>query len=135
MRQWPVEPRSELLVRSSHSRVRSLLVASPVFAVACSATLAHSLVSVHLASEHLGEGAGWCTLPSAAVHVSVPFHAAGVRFVGCLLSPLVGFLVAFNPAVAGAPSYFDPDPWLLAVEFGDVVSCRDDVSLSWARVV
>ena len=42
------------------------------------------------------------------------------RFVGSLLGPLVGLLVAFNPAVAGATSYFDPDPWLLAAEFGDV---------------
>jgi len=41
--QWPVfelvEPRSELLVRSSHGRVRFLLVARPVFAVACSGEL------------------------------------------------------------------------------------------------
>jgi len=31
-----VEPRSELLVRLSHGRVRLLLVARPVFSVACS---------------------------------------------------------------------------------------------------
>ena len=68
----------------------------------------------------VGKGAGWCALPSTAAPVSVPFHAAGVRFVGGLLGQLVGALVAFNPAVAGATSYFDPDPWLLAAEFGDV---------------
>ena len=33
-----VEPRSQLLVRLSHGRVRLLLVTIPVFAVACSAS-------------------------------------------------------------------------------------------------
>jgi len=68
----------------------------------------------------VGEGAGWYALPSTAVNVSVPFHAAGVRFIGGLLGPFVGYFVAFDPAATGAPPYFDPDPWLLAGEFGDV---------------
>jgi len=70
-----------------------------------------------------------------SVNVSVPFHAAGVRFVGGLLGPLIGYFVAFDPVVAGAPPHFDPDPWLLAAEFGDVFPCRDGVSLSRARAM
>jgi len=135
-----VEPRSELLVRLSHGRVRLCLSLGRylLLLVLASCALNHLLASVHLASEHLrlmwarGQGGA---LPSTAVHVSVPFHAAGVRFVGGLLGPLVGFLVTSDPAVAVAPSYFDPDLWLLAAEFDDVFSFRDGVSLSWARVV
>jgi len=47
--------------------------------------------------------------------------ARGVWFVGGLLGLSVGFLVAFDPVVAGTLSYFDPDHWLLAAEFGDVL--------------
>jgi len=56
------------------------------------------------------EQGGALFLPTA-VNVSVPFHAAGVQFVGDLLGPPVGSLAAFDPAVAVAPSYFDLDLW------------------------
>ena len=136
-----VEPRSEPLVRLSHGRVRLLLVARPVFAVACSGELhldpfaGDCPLGLGALAFDVGEGAGWCVLPSTAVNVSVSFHAAGVRFVGGLLGPLVGYFVVFDPAVAGAPSHFDPDPWLLAAEFGDEFPYRNSVSLSWTRVV
>ena len=118
-----------------------MLVARPVFAVACSSELClDPLAGVcplgfRTLAFGVGEGAGWYALPSTAVNISVPFHAAGVRFIGGLLGPFVGYFVAFDPAVAGAPPCFDQDPWLLAAEFGDVFPCRDGVSLSWARVV
>jgi len=107
-----VEPRSELLVRLSRCRVRLLLVARPVFAVACSGELCIDPfagvcpLGLGALAFDVGEGAGWCALPSTAAPVSVPFHAAGVRFIGGLFGPLAG---AFDPAVARAPSYFDPD--------------------------
>jgi len=135
-----VEPHSELLVRSSHSRVQLLLTARPVFAVARSGELCLDSLTgdcplgLGALAFDVGEGAGRCALPYTAVHVSVPFHAAGVRII-VLLSPLVGFLVFFDPAVAGAPSYFGLDLWLLAAEFGDEFPYRNSVSLSWTRVV
>jgi len=106
-----VGPRSELLIRSIHGSLRLLLVARPVFAVACSGELCLDPpagvcpLGLRALAFDVGEGAGWCALPSGAVHVSVPFHAAGVRFVGDLLGPLVGgllgplvgFLVASDP--------------------------------------
>ena len=104
-----VEPRNELLVRMSHGHVRLLLVARPEFAVACFGELCldplAGVCPLGLGAHafDVGEGAGWCVLPSTAVNVSVSFHAAGVRFVGGLLGPLVGSFVAFGPVVAGAP--------------------------------
>jgi len=76
-----VEPCSELLVRLSHGRVRLLLVARPVFSVACSSELCLDPLagvcplSLGALAFDVGEGAGWCALPSIAVHVSVLFYA------------------------------------------------------------
>jgi len=77
----------------------SFLLARATVAFGFSLSLGRYLLLVVLATHLLttvglgalvfdvGEGAGWSTLPSTAVHVSVPFHVAGVRFVGGLLSP------------------------------------------------
>ena len=73
-----------------------MLVARPVFAVACSSELCLDPLAgvcplgLGALAFDVGEGTGWCALPSTAVNVSVPFHAGGVRFVGGLLCPLVG---------------------------------------------
>ena len=92
MRQWR---RSELLVRLSHGRVRLLLVARPVFAVACSRVVCP--LGLGALAFDVGEGAGWCALPFTAVHVSVPFHASGVRFVGGLLAHSSAFSLPSTP--------------------------------------
>ena len=92
-----VEPRSKLLVRLSHGHVRLLLVARPVFAVACSSELCLDPLGLGALAFDVGEGAGWCALPFTAVHVSVPFHASGVRFVGGLLAHSSAFSLPSTP--------------------------------------
>jgi len=56
------------------------------------------------------------------VLVVEPLHSVGVRFIGGLLGPLVGYLVAFDTVVARAPSDFDADAWFPGAERADIAS-------------
>jgi hypothetical protein len=64
-----------------------------------------------------------------------PLHSVGVRFVGGLLGPPVGDLVALNTLVARAPPNLDADTRFLGAEGGDVLSGLDRVYLAWIWVV
>jgi len=88
-----VEPRSELLVRSSHGRIRLLLVARPVFG--SGKLCLNPLVGVCRAvSFDVGEG----TVRS--MHVSVPFYVTPRVSGSTLLRFFFGFFLVYSSNLA-----------------------------------
>ena len=119
-----VEAGCQPLLASSHSRVRELFLAGPVFLAVASGVrplISFVPLGLHELTLQVGKRYG-------------EWHAPGYDLseVVSEFGPLNSFLVSLDSLMAWAPTDLNPDVWFLAVKGSDVLPGLDGVLLAWS---